>query len=170
MPEGPFGVKRLTNLGPLASDDVEINFEEERERDPIIVPELKEEIQRNNWEYDWIEYVSRKVVIKQEVEETGVKVLDDFKKGIASLGERIALIEYYMMSNGIGYIKRTEVDTRFRREGVASEMRRDVLEDMRQRGMRIVYSYPSNNAGRELAESQGFSKAEGIPGFMEKEL
>lgn len=169
MAEGPFGVKRLTNLGPLASDDVEINFEEERERDPIIVPELKEEIQRNNWEYDWIERVTRRVVIKQDVEETGVDVLDEFKKGIASLGERVALIEYYMMSNGIGYIKRTEVDRRFRREGVASEMRQDVLDDMKEQGMEVVYTYPSTRAGEELAKSQGFIDAE-IPGFMVRYL
>lgn len=107
--------------------------------------------------------------MKQEPEEMGVKILDEFQQGITDLGERIAYIKYYILSNGRGYIHQTEVDRRLWRKGIASEMREDVLQDMDENGVEAVYSYPSTRAGKKFVKSQGFIKAE-RPGFLVRYL
>lgn len=156
MPRGPLGFERLTNVGPFTSERVTIE-EEFSEQDARVLPTMMERfIFEQGMEEPEVRRFSREVTLKQEPEETGLDILDGIAKEISELGEGFALLEYIVAPGEWGYIIRTSVDERVQRRGVATDMRQDAFQHMRELGADVVYSYPASSAGKALLDSSGF--------------
>lgn len=168
MPSGPFGGPRITELLPFSSDEVEVEFEEDRVSSPGLFPdELDNLLNILDETPQSVVKVDRRIIIKQAPENDGI--IGSIKDEVSDLGERASGITYYIINNEIGYISSVFTDRRFRRRGLASELRESGLEDMKNLGVSTVYTFPASPAGRKLAESQGFSEST-IQDFLSKEL
>lgn len=173
MPQGPFGLPRLTEIPPFSSDEVEVILEEDREPASFrrFPKELRDLVNEKGIDDTKSTRVERRVVVRQRPEETGIDVVDEIKGAIAEFGERAAWMQYYFVEQigdeNVGYIQKTEVDRRFRRKGIASDLRKTALEDMENMGADIIYTFPVTDAGEELARSQGFSfEQSDVQGYM----
>jgi len=168
MPSGPFGGPRITELLPFSSDEVEVEFEEDRISSPGLFPdELDNLLNVLDETPQSVVKVDRRIIIKQSARQDGI--IGSIKNEISELGERASGITYYIINNEIGYISSVFTDRRFRRRGLASKLRQSALDDMQSLGVNTVYTFPASPAGRELAESQGFGES-GIQDYLSKEL
>lgn len=170
MPEGPWGGPRITTLLPFSSDDVEIVFEEDRIGNGVLTPEAEELLRLLDRDIDnWVK-VQRRVIVKQEPEKTGIGPVDEFSSFLSNLGERAAGIVYFVFENEVGYVANVWVERRFRREGVATEVRKEAMDDMEQLGADVIYSFPASDAGEQLARDFGFVESDLAPGYLEKRV
>jgi GNAT superfamily N-acetyltransferase len=71
---------------------------------------------------------------------------------------RLAKLTYMSFTyDQIAYIDWIEVRADRQREGIGSELRETILRDLRDRGVRTVYSKAMSKSGEELMRTQGFS-------------
>lgn len=169
MPQGPWGGPRITEALPFSSDEVEVTFEENRISRPPIPRELQQLMNELDEEIEIAQQIDRTVAIKQKPDKGSIDVLNQMRQEVADLGERAAGINYYIINSEIGYIHSTSVDSRFRRRGIATEMRQEAIDDMKQLGVQEIYMFPASSAGKELARSQGFTESEVKP-FLSKNV
>lgn len=168
MPEGPWGGPRITTLLPFSSDEVDVVFEEDRIGNGVLTPEAEKLLNTLDKDIDnWVK-VERRVIVKQEPEKTGFGIVDEFNDFLSSLGKRAAGIVYYVFENEVGYIANVWVERRFRRKGIATEMRKGAMDDMEQLGVDVIYSFPATDAGEQLARDFGFVESDVAPGYLEK--
>lgn len=170
MPQGPFGGPRITNLLPFSSDEIDVEFIEDIDDNPLIPLELEGLINDLGIEPDRVTKIRREVIVKQSTDGGDLEILDKIRQEVAELGKRTASVLYYTVDNDIGYIHKSSVDRRMRRRGIASELRKTVLNDMEERGVRKAYSIPVTDAGEGLVKSQGFTKDREMNGVFSKEL
>lgn len=169
MAQGPWGGPRITEALPFSSDEVEVTFEENRISRPPIPKELQELMNGLGEDIGMAQQIDRTVIVKQKPDKGPIDILNRIQQEVADLGERAAGINYYIINEDIGYIQSTFVDKRFRRRGIASEMREEAIDDMSQLGVEEIYMFPASDAGEELARSQGFTESEVEP-FLSKKV
>jgi len=169
MAQGPWGGPRITEALPFSSDEVEVNFEENRISRPPIPKELQELMNGLGEEIEMAQQIDRTISIKQKPDEGPIDILNRIQQEVADLGERAAGINYFIVNKDIGYIQSTFVDERFRRRGIASSMRKEAIVDMKQLGVETIYMFPASDAGEELARSQGFTDS-GVEPFLSKQV
>lgn len=58
----------------------------------------------------------------------------------------------------VAYINWIKIDKKHRRKGIASSVRRKVVNGLFSEGCREIFTIPSSSAGESLVKSQGFSK------------
>jgi len=171
MTQGPFGIPRITELGPFSSDDVSIEFEEDRQnvdrppRELInIINSIDDPVAMRT-----VERVERRIVLKQKPNDGASDILNNTKDRLAEIGKTVSYIRYFIVDNNIGYIHKTRVRDKFQRRGIGSALRSTALEDMKTLGVTIVYTMPVSDAGEGLARSQGFTES-GIDDVLSKDL
>jgi len=169
MAQGPWGGPRITEALPFSSDEVEVTFEENRISRPPIPKELQELMNGLDGEIEVAQQIDRKIIIKQKPDKGPIDILNRIQQEVADLGERAAGINYYIINSEIGYIQSTFVDSRFRRRGIATEMRQEAIADMKQLGAQKIYMLPASDAGEKLARSQGFTESE-VESFLSKDV
>lgn len=169
MPKGPFGGPRITELLPFSSDEAEVEFKEERNSARTLPQELEGLLGALGEHPEQVTKVRREVIVKQEPDEGPVDILNSIKKELSELGKRAATIQYYVVNGKIGYIHSSKVDKRFRRKGLATELRGEALDDMEKLGVQTVYSFPTTDAGLGLVKSQGFTESE-VVDYYSKEF
>lgn len=167
MPEGPFGGPRITEVGPFSSDDVEVEETYDVEGAVNLPKELKDIIQFEDLSTMSVDKYRLGVTVKQKVEDPD-SIMGYIQQSVADFGESVAYIRYYVV-DGIGYIDKTFVKEKLRREGLGSAIRSSALEDMENLGVEKVYTLPISPAGEGLAKSQGFVESD-IPDMLVKRL
>lgn len=155
MPQGPNGVPRLTDIGPIVADIKDIN------EDDIWIETKRN--QNRDLESEFIEYKSLSddfhdlgantrgevVSVQMKYEEWDTILGDtDF---FTYTGGRIK----YAMSN-IGYIHKVKVNRDFRRFGIGTELMEIALDDMKDRGIEVVYTKAISEAGDKLTDKFSF--------------
>lgn len=85
-------------------------------------------------------------------------------------GTEIAKIEFAHFPNSVGYIHWIWVNTDFRREGVASHIRSDVIEFLETK-TNSIYSKTMSDYVQKIARQQGFTRIEygDLEGWMLRE-
>lgn len=68
----------------------------------------------------------------------------------------------YMIFGDVGYIHWTSVPEEYQSRGVATAVRSGVVDDLRFRGVSVMYSYPASQTGLLLAKKQGFSETDDL--------
>lgn len=159
MPEGPFGLPRITDFGPFTEVDVDrtdIEFveEEEKRRTRHMGVEWAGLPKRSNFVSIEAAYDSRGITDEDR------RLLQD-NLGIGDfVFERQAGSTGYYYHGDTAWSTKTSVKDEFKRAGLGSELMLQKLEGMRVRGVEEVWSQGATRAGRALLEKFGFRLAD----------
>lgn len=157
MGQGPFGGPRISDIGPLATDSVEVSENIEKKSRSIIPAEAEKLLKAKGIDIpSGAQEVTVEIEVKQEVEESELGVLQEFQQAAADLGKSIAYTRYVVLPENIAYISKTFVKEKFRRNGLGSTVRSRAMDEMRKHGIQEAYTYPVSPAGEALVKSQGF--------------
>lgn len=157
MPQGPNGIPRLTDIGPLVKDAKELDRGE-------IWIETKREANRRI-ESEFIEYSSFTDNFHDvDGEERGeiVTIQMKYKEWDTIMGNTDfftytgARVTYAMTD--IGYIHKIKVNSDLRRLGIGTELMEMAVSDIQDSGVRTVYTKAVSKAGDELTEEFGFTR------------
>lgn len=169
MPKGPFGLRRVTNLGPFASENTKAVVTREEERQGALPPELERLIEKTNWDVRSWRRWSIEITVRNVYEDEASDPVEQIRREVASLGERVASTYYILLDNGAGYTVSTKVDRRIRKEGVGSQLKEETHKHLRELNADRIYSYPSTSGGERLLRSNDYTESE-FDGFMVKRL
>lgn len=154
MPEGPFGLPRITDFGPFAEVDVDRTEIEivEKEEIGLTPPDARDILPRE----------SNRVIIEAIYDSRGGREPSGSKEvgDIIGLGDfifkRQAGSTSFNYKGQKAWSGRTEVKDEFRRAGLGSELFLQKLDGMRSRGVKQVWARGVTTAGRNILEKHGF--------------
>jgi N-acetylglutamate synthase-like GNAT family acetyltransferase len=155
MPQGPNGVPRLTDIGPIVADIKDVNeddiwIEAERKQNRRIKSEFLEYGSFTDDFHD-VEGDKRGEIVTVEMKyEEWDTVLGDTDFFTYTGGT----IRYAITD--IGYIHKVKVNPDFRRFGIGTELMETALDDMRNKDIETVYTKAISEAGNELTDKFGF--------------
>lgn len=162
MPEGPFGLPRITDYGPfvdveLDREDIEIIEEEKLQATPLDATDTIPGFPRRA-NYVSIEAVYDSRGIKPESEES--KRVRDIIGMPDSVFRRQAGFSNYYYSGKEAWSTKTRVNKELRNVGLGSELMSQKIESMRSRGVEEVWAIGATSAGRALLEKHGFRRVD----------
>jgi N-acetylglutamate synthase-like GNAT family acetyltransferase len=155
MPQGPNGVPRLTDIGPIVADIKDVN------EDDIWIETKRNSNKRI--ESKFLEYKSFTDDFQDvEGDERGeiVTIEMKYEEWDTVLGDT----DFFTYTGGsiryaitdIGYIHKVKVNPDFRRFGIGTELMEIALNDMRNEDIKTVYTKAISEAGDELTDEFGF--------------
>lgn len=155
MPEGPNGVPRLTDIGPIVADIKDVNeddiwVETKRNSNKLIKSEF---LEYGSFTDDFHDVEGDK---RGEI----VSVKMKYKEWDTILGDT----DFFTYTGGsiryaitdIGYIHKVKVNSDFRRFGIGTELMEIAVDDMENEGIETVYTKAISEAGDELTDKFGF--------------
>lgn len=167
MPEGPFGLPRITDFGPFTGADVDaadIQFLEEETENRSSPPEARQE--------DILSNRVNKVEIYALYDSRGDnRLLAEAPIDIPDfIFERRAGYTNYYYDGDIAWSGRTKVKYEFRMAGLGNELLLQKLDSMRSRGISRVYAIAVSEGGKALLDKTGFRTEQGVGKLYVKEL
>jgi len=169
MPEGPFGLPRLSSLGPFVSEDAEQEVIREVEEQSNFPPDrgIQDKlIEEGILTDDNPKYIRLKLVYREPIRSDRNGILGEIEKGVKSTfrEETAATASYYIMEDdSMAFVGLISVEDNFRRNGIGTSLKQMMIDDMKDHGVSLVYTVVSTKGGRSLAEKTGFST--GAPHF-----
>lgn len=155
MPQGPNGVPRLTDIGPIVADIKDIDeddiwIETKRNSNKLIESKFSE---YRSFTDDFIDLEGDErgeiVSVKMKYEEWDTVLGDTDFFTYTGGSIRYAITD-------IGYIHKIKVNSNFRRLGIGTELMEIALDDMKNEGVETVYTKAISEAGDKLTDKFGF--------------
>jgi GNAT superfamily N-acetyltransferase len=160
MPEGPFGFPRVTDIGPLTEVEAEQEFTREVENTFIVGTDVDREIATiHNVDIDDVYDAEAKLIVRTDQEESPDNVLDRLRSEFDSIfgKERIASMDYwYDPDTEVAKIFDVETREEFRRMGIATQLKEQELDYLKNQGIEVVYTDIISEGGYRLATRTGF--------------
>lgn len=160
MPTGPFGFKRITNIGPFTNVDAEQEFKRIVDEDEIITRNStsREISSIHGIDLDNVTFVKAKLIVRESLEE-GDEIIDRIKRevDIVTRDNRIATMRYWFdEESSVAKIIDVGVDSEFRRKGLGTKIKEKEEKFMQENNIDLVYTNIISQGGYRLARKTGF--------------
>lgn len=159
MPEGPFGLPRLTDIGPFAQKEAEQHFRREtgltqyrHYEDEVIEEVFDADVYNAN-------FVRSELIVKVKPKQKHSGVLGKIRDEIKSVTSdtEVSHLSYWMdTSSGVAKISSAHTKEGFRGMGVATQLKEKELDYMKRNGVEVVLTDVVSEGGYRLAKATGF--------------
>lgn len=160
MPKGPFGFPRVTSIGPLSEVEAEQEFVREEENTFIVGTSVDREVSSiHGVDIDDVYDVMAQLKIRTDVDNQPDNVLERVRSELDVLfrEERVSSMDYwYDPDTGVAKLFDVQTKAEFRNMGIATQLKEQELEYMKDQGVEIVYTDIISEGGYRLAQRTGF--------------